>query len=176
MARVSFVEKDRAHPMVKDLYEKNEAKTGRIINLAKVMGHCPHIGLNFQRLGNSILTGEELSPKLRELAILRVGNLAQSEDEFTQHTAIAQRCGVTRAQIDDIPRWTTSQRFDSQERAVLAYTDEVARDVSVSDGTFARLRSVFSEHEIVELTAAIGYYGMVCRILVALQIELEPGS
>jgi len=176
MARVSYVEKDQAHPMVRDLYQKNEAKSGRIINLWKVMGHCPYIGLNFQRLGNAILTGEELSPKLRELAILRVGHLAQSKYEFTQHTAIALRCGVTQAQIDDIPNWADSKLFDTLERNVLAYTDEVAWSVSVSDETFASLRSMLSEHAIVELTAAIGYYGMVCRILVALQVDLEPAA
>lgn len=94
MARVSLVEKNQAHPMVKELYQKNETQSGHILNLWKVMGHCPYIGLNFQRLGNSLLKGEELSPRLRELAILRVGNLAQSDYEFKQHTAIALQCGV----------------------------------------------------------------------------------
>ncbi len=174
MARVSLVEKDQAHPMVKELYQKNETQGGRVINLWKVMGHCPYIGLNFQRLGNSILRGEELSPRLRELAILRVGNLAQSEYEFKQHTAIALRCGVSQKQIDEISYWTTSKLFDEQERAILAYTDEVTQDIRVKDGTFAKLRSLLGEHTVVELTAVIGYYGMVCRILVALQVELEP--
>ena len=174
MTRVSLVEKDQAHPMVKELYQKNEAKSGRILNLWKVMGHCPYIGLNFQRLGNSLLKGEDLSPKLRELAVLRVGNLAQSEYEFRQHAAIALRCGVNQKQIDEISYWTASRLFDEQESAVLAYTDEVAQDIRVKDETFAKLRSLLSDHAIVELTAAIGYYGMVCRILVALQVELDP--
>jgi alkylhydroperoxidase family enzyme len=174
MTRVTLVEKEQAHPMVKELYSKNEAKSGRIINLWKVMGHCPYIGLNFQRLGNSILTGEGLPPKLRELAILRVGNLAQSEYEFKQHTAVALRCGVGQKQIDEIVDWAASEQFDERERAVLAYTDAVARDIRVRDETFARLRTFLNEEEIVELTAAIGYYGMACRILVALEVDLEP--
>ena len=174
MARVSLVEKEQAQPMVKELYNKNKAKTGRILNLWKIMGHCPYIGLNFQRLGNSILKGEGLSPKLRELAILRVGNLAQSEYEFKQHTTIALQCGIAQNQIDEIPDWAVSEQFNQQERAVLAYTDEVAQDIRVRDETFARLRTFLNEAEIVELTAAIGYYGMACRILVALEVELDP--
>jgi alkylhydroperoxidase family enzyme len=174
MARVTLVEKEQAHPMVKELYNKNEAKSGRIINLWKVMGHCPYIGLNFQRLGNSILKGEGLLPKLRELAILRVGNLAQSEYEFKQHTTIALQCGIGQNQIDEIPDWAASEQFNQRERAVLAYTDEVAQDIRVRDETFTRLRTFLNEQEIIELTAAIGYYGMVCRILVALEVELEP--
>jgi alkylhydroperoxidase family enzyme len=174
MTRVTLVEKEQAHPMVKELYSKNEAISGRIINLWKVMGHCPYIGLNFQRLGNSILKGEGLPPKLRELAILRVGSLAQSEYEFKQHTAIALQCGVGQKQIDEIVDWAASEQFDERERAVLAYTDAVARDIRVRDETFARLRTFLNEEETIELTAVIGYYGMACRILVALEVDLEP--
>ena len=176
MARVSLVEKDQAHPMVRETYEKNEAITGRIINLWKVMGHCPYVGLNFQRLGNSLLRGEELSAKLRELAVLRVGHLAQSEYEFKQHTAIALESGVSQRQIDEIADWGESQQFDEQERAVLAYTDEVERDIKVKDETFDKLRSFLSEHAIVELTTAIGYWGMASRILVALEVDLDIES
>ena len=56
---------------------------------------------------------------------------------------------------------------------MLAYTDEVERDIKVKDETFATLRGFFSEHEIVELTVVIGYYGMVCRFLAALDVEME---
>jgi alkylhydroperoxidase family enzyme len=174
MTRVTLVEKEQAHPMVKELYAKNEAISGRVINLWKVMGHCPYIGLNFQRLGNSILKGEGLPPQLRELAILRVGHLAQAEYEFKQHTAIALRSGVRQKQIDEITDWAASQQFDERERAVLAYTDAVARDIKVRDETFAGLRTFLNEEQIVELTAVIGYYAMACRILVALEVDLEP--
>lgn len=176
MARVSLVEKEQAPPMVKELYEKNEANTGRVLNLWKVMGHCPYIGLNFQRLGNSLLRGEELSARLRELAVLRVGYLAQSEYEFKQHSAIALRSGVSQKQIDRIADWDNSSEFNDEERAVLRYTDEVAQDIRVKDETFDELRSFLGEHAIVELTTAIGYWGMACRILEALEVEIDVES
>lgn len=173
MARVSFVEKGQGHPMVEDLYQKIEAKGRRVINLYKVLGHCPYIGLNWQRLGNSLLTGEELPPKLREIAILRVGSLTGSEYEFTQHTRRGISTGLTMQQITGIHDWIDSPLFDEQERAVLAYTDEVERDIKVTDDVFSRLSGFLSEHAIIELTVVIGYYGMVCRFLVALDVELE---
>ena len=59
---------------------------------------------------------------------------------------------------------------------MLRYADEVTQDIRVKDDTFAALQGFLSEHAIVELTSVIGYYNMVCRILIALQIELEPES
>jgi len=173
MARVSFVEKENAHPMVKDLYEKNMQNSGRVLNLFKVMGHLPYIGLNFQRLGNSILKGEGLSPKLRELAILRVGYLSLCRYEFTQHTPIAMRAGLQKKQIDDIGQWQISREFNEEEKAVLAYTDEVAVRIQVKDDTFNAVRRFLNENTVVELTATIAYYGMACRILEALQVDME---
>lgn len=173
MARVSFVEKGQGLPMVEDLYQKMENRGQRLLNLFKVLGHSPYIGLNWHRLGNSIMTGEELPSRLREITILRVGSLTKSAYEFTQHTNIGLSAGLTREQIQAIDDWKNSSLFNEQERAVLAYVDEVERDIKVSDNTFSALKGFLSEHAIVELTIVIGYYGMVCRFLIALDIELE---
>ena len=173
MQRISLVEKEQAHPEIKKIFVALSDQGQEVLNIFKVMAHCPYIGRNFMRLGTAILRGEELPANLRELAILRVGNLAQANYEFTHHTEIGLKCGVTQKQIDAIADWATSPEFNDRERAVLAYTDEVARDIKVKDDTFSKLQRFFSEHAIVELTTVIGFYGMVCRILVAFQIELE---
>jgi alkylhydroperoxidase family enzyme len=176
MARVKLVEKDQADAIIKEMFQKLDDRQVPVLNLFKAVGNCPKIGRNFVRLGNSILNPELLDPKLRELAILRVGNLLRSEYEFTKHVTIGREAGVTNEQIDELTNWTSSKKFTDVERAVLQYTDEVTLNVKVSDGTFANLKKFFDDPAIVKLTATIGYYGMVSRVLVALQIELEPGE
>jgi len=135
MARVKFVDKEQADPIIKEMFQKLDDRKVPVLNLFKAVGNCPKIGRNFVRLGNSILNPEFIDPKLRELAILRVGNLLRSEYEFTKHVTIGTEAGITKDQINEL-----------------------------------------SHRAIVKLTATIGYYGMVSRILVALQIELEPGE
>jgi alkylhydroperoxidase family enzyme len=83
---------------------------------------------------------------------------------------------LSQEQIESIANWAASDKFDDQERAVLAYTDEVTKEVNVKDETFNKLKTFLDEKGIVKLTASIGYYGMVSRILVALQVDLEPGE
>lgn len=173
MQRISLVEKDQAHPLIKETYQKLEDQGSQVLNLYKVMAHCPHIGLNFQRLGNSILRGEGLAAPLRELAILRVASLANAEYEFIKHSAVALRVGVNQKQIDTISDWTNSAEFNDHERTVLRYTDEVTQGTGVSDATFADLQAFLNEPAIVELTTVIGYYGMVAKILTTFRIELE---
>jgi len=173
MTRVSYVEKEQADPKIREIFQRTEDRGQPVLNLFKVIANCPHIGLNFMRLGNSILTGEEVPADIRELAILRVGVLAQSKYEVTQHTAIGLKRGVRQKQIDDLAKWDGSKEFSDKERAVLQYTDEVAQNIEVKDRTFTVLKQYFSDHAIIELTTTIGFYGMACRILVALQIDIE---
>jgi hypothetical protein len=73
MARVKLLEKDQADPVISEMFQKLEGNKSPIINLYKAVGNSPKVGRNFIRLGNSILNSEILDPKLRELAILRVG-------------------------------------------------------------------------------------------------------
>jgi len=176
MARVKLVEKEQADPIIKEMFQKLDDRKVPVPNLFKAMGNSPKVGRNFVRLGNSVLNPEILDPKLRELAILRVGNLLRSEYEFTKHVVIGKETGVTSGQVDDLSNWASSKKFTDVERAVLQYTDEITLNVKVSDSIFANLKRFFDDPAIVKLTATIGYYGMVSRILVALQIELEPGE
>ncbi len=173
MARVSLLSNEQAAPEIREMFEKIEANGFRVINLYRVMAHCPRVGRYFLRLGNSILFKGGVPPNLRELAILRVGNICQANYEFTQHVPIALQTGVKREQVDALPDWEKSGEFNERERAVLRYTDEVTKNIRVKDETFAAVRSFLSEEGIVELTTTIGYYGMVSRILEAFQVELE---
>jgi alkylhydroperoxidase family enzyme len=173
MARVNLLEKEDVDPMVKAIYQKVEDSGNKVINLLKALAHSPKICRDWNRFGVTLLLKGELSPKLRELAILRVGNLAKSNYEWTKHVPMALAAGASKEQVDALPSWATSTEFNEQEKAVLNYADEVSQNIRVSDGAFSRLRYFLSEREIVELTVTIGYYGMVCRTLEALQIELE---
>ncbi len=174
MARVSILEKTQTSPELQELFQKMEERGGKILNLFKVMANSPEVGRAFLKLGNTILMKSSLNPRLRELAILRVGTLAKASYEWTQHVPIALRVGVTQPQIDALPDWKKApDRFNDQERAVLAYTDAVAEQIRVPDDIFGAVRAFLSDQQIVELTTTIGYYGMVSRILEALRIELE---
>ncbi len=173
MARVRLIQKEEADPMVRKIFQTIEDSGNEVINLLKALAHSPRICRDWRRLGVTLLLKGELSPRIRELAILRVGDLAKANYEWTQHVPIALETGVKQEQIDELSGWVNSREFSELERAVLQYTDEVSRNFRVSDDTFSRIRDFLGEKEIVELTVTIGYYGMVCRTLEALQIELE---
>ncbi len=173
MARLKLLEIDEVEPMAQEIYQKAEEASGRVINLFKGLAYSPKILRDWNRLGITLLLKSKLSRKLLELAIIRVGELAQAEYELTAHRGIGLAVGLTQEQIDEMTNWRNSDKFDEAECAILQYTDEVAQNIRATDETFSELQKHFDEKEIVELTTAIGFYGMVCRFLENIQIDPE---
>jgi hypothetical protein len=67
MARIPYVEIDTAPPAAKDVLEKLPIK----LNIFKMMAHAETNFRPLMRLGQSILTEQQLPAKLRELAMRR---------------------------------------------------------------------------------------------------------
>jgi len=173
MSRVSLVQKDQAPEEIKELFRKIEDNGATVLNLYRAVAHSPHVVRNFIKLANSLVGRTALSPKLRELAVMRIAGLCHSEYEWTQHVPVALEAGVSREQLEAIASWEESDSFNGEERAVLQYVDEVAGNVVVREKTFVTLKQYLSERDIVELTLAIGWWGMVARVLVPLEIEMD---
>jgi len=128
---------------------------------------------NFSRLGNALMTRGKLDKKLREIAILRNARVCGSLYEYTQHVPIAKSTGLSDEQITAIDYWETAKCFSELERLVLRFTDEVARSIKGTPATLQALQKSLGPGEIVELIMAIGFWGMVARILETTEVELE---
>ena len=75
--------------------------------------------------------------------------------------------------LDRLADWERSELFDATERAVLAYTDAMTRDIHVPEDTFARVADLFPPQQLIEVTATIAAYNMVSRFLEALRIKAD---
>jgi alkylhydroperoxidase family enzyme len=117
--------------------------------------------------------GRALAAHYRELAIIRTGIVGDSRFEYSQHLKVARLVGVTDDQLAAIKGWTTSDKFDAAERAVMAATDEIVGRNLVEDATFAALKQHFSDAQILELFYVIGLWRMHGMIVRALHLEYD---
>lgn len=173
MSRVELLNKDKAQPQAREVFEKMEANGAEVINLYRGLAHSPQVMLNLIRLGNALLTRAKLAPRLRELTILRIARITGCEYEWSQHYTMALEVGITEEQAERIGDWQTAGCFSDEDRAVLQFVDEVANNVAVTDATFEEVRKYLDEQEIVDLTMSVGHWGTVARFTVALQIDVD---
>jgi len=173
MARLPYVEPATAPDAVREVLERLPVK----LNVFRMMAHAETDVRPLLALGTAILSRQQLSPKLRELAILRVAALSPARYEWVQHVPIARATGATDAQVAALEHGDIeADCFDPLERVVLRFTTEVVRDVRASDATFADLAARLSHREVVELVVSIGYYMLIARLLETTAVDLEPSA
>jgi len=169
MARIPYA--DLNNPEAKPLVERIVAERGGVLHLYQMLLHSPPVASGWLNYLTAIRQQSTLPGGLRELVIMRIAVLNGAPYEAEQHAPIALREGVSQVQLDDLDNWQQSNNYDATQRAVLAYTDAMTKNIHVSPEIFAAVKAVLTDRLLVELTATVGAYNMVSRFLEALQIH-----
>ena len=177
MARVSLIQ-EQDHPELAEAIEKyRSGRRGKLINIYRMLLNAPPLAESWFNHSNTVRWKTTLSGRLREIVIIRMGHLTNSQYVLRQHVpALALAEGLTLEECSELQAWRTSGRFSASERAALAYADTMTRDIVVPDAVFDEVKTHFNDREIVELTVLIGSYNMNARVLQALELDLEPAA
>ena len=170
MARLSYP--DQNDPAIAPLVQRITAERGKILNLYGLLLHSPPVAEGWLAFLTAIRQKCVLSGRIRELVIMRIAVINGADYEFRAHTPFALDEGFNQPQIDAL-REGSLELFDGRERAALAYSESMTREVHVPDAVFDAVKVHFSERELVELTATIAAYNLVSRFLEALQVDHE---
>lgn len=176
MARVSYVE-EQDHPELAAQIGKIKGGRGRVINIYKLLLHSPPVAMSWLEHSNTIRWNTSLSPRLRELVIVRIASAAHYAYALQQHVpTIALADGVSLEECEALEDWGASGLFSAAERAALAYVDAMFTGPQVQDDVFNAVRRYYGEREVVELTVLVGTYIMHNHVFSALRVDLEPES
>ncbi len=175
MARVPLIQ-EQDHPEFADLIRKFSAgRRGRLLNIYRMLLNSPALAESWFNHSNAVRWKTTLDGRLREIVIIRMGHLTQSQYVLRQHVpALALADGLTREECDALADWRATRLFSARERAALAYADTMTRNIEVPDTVFAEVEHHFDARQIVELTVLVGTYNMNARVLQALRLDLEP--
>src|SRR5258706_2013607 len=175
MARVPLLEENQHPELAESISKIKGARGGRLINIYRLMLHSPALANAWFDLNQAVRYGTEIDGQSREIAVIRVAILNNVEYVQKAHgPAYALKEGLTPEQVTAIADWRPSKLFSEPQRALLAYTDAMTRELDVPDDVFADLRKHFNERQAVELSMLIGAYNMLTRFLIALKVDPEP--
>lgn len=169
MARLPLVDAENCPP-------KTRKALGNLppLKIFRTMAHAENSFAPLLQLGGSILSQQELDPKLREYAVLQGAKYTRGEYEWIQHVPIAIQCGATPEQMAALERDDLeADCFDETEQLLLAFNRQAMQKNHVDDELFARMRKSFSDREIVEILITLGYYSMLARMTEVLELEVD---
>jgi AhpD family alkylhydroperoxidase len=172
MARVPLIGEERSD--LAAFIARVKKERGKLINLYRVLLNSPRVAEQWLNFNSAIRYNTSLDAALREMIILRVSLLNGAEYQAQIHGAShALKAGLTPAQVAALAHWLDPTLFTPAQRAALAWTDAMTRDIDVPDALHAELKSHFDDQAIVEITVLAGAYNMHTRVARALRIDPE---
>ena len=108
---------------------------------------------------------------------MSIGVLNRADYEWFQHEGEFLKAGGTKDQLAALKNpqaaLADTKHFDEAERAALALTYEMTRNIDVKPATMKRIRAALPDDQVVELIGTIAGYNMVSRFAVATGLEPE---
>lgn len=151
------------------------AAGGQPINIFSTLARHPKLMRRWMVFANHVLSKSTLSPRDRELLILRAGWRCQSPYEWGQHVAIGLRSNITRAEIDAIAAGPTDPTWNAFDAALLTAADELHDQARIGDTTWATLAEQYNEEQLIDVVFAVGQYHLVSMFLNTAGVQLDDG-
>jgi len=122
------------------------------------------------------LYATELDPKLREIAICRVGSVAGATYELFQHTVLAKQRGVSEMELEAILSDEPVTTLGEDANLICRVVDELADGTPLSDATFAAFSARYDARSAMTWLILIGHYACVVRVLNGARVPIEQVS
>ena len=145
----------------------------RNLHIFRTLVRHPRLYRRWSPFGGFLLQRSSLSPRDRELVILRTAYRCESAYEWGQHVRIGGDAGLTNDEIRRIASGPAAPGWSSEEATLLRAVDELHDEHRLSDDTWSRLRGRFDDATLIELMMLSGHYALLAGVLNSLGVQPE---
>jgi AhpD family alkylhydroperoxidase len=147
-------------------------KYGAVLNAALLWARTPKVFLGVAFLYGMIdRKSSPLPPVLRSLLTVRVSQLNGCRFCVDINSATLLKRGVSLDKIEALDNWRRSDLFSELERVTLEYAEAVTqRCDAIDEDLMARMKKLFDDDSIIELTALIAFQNLSSKFNSALGV------
>jgi 4-carboxymuconolactone decarboxylase len=135
--------------------------TGPFIPLLR----SPEAMTRIRAMGDYFRYKTRLTPQQSELVILMTARSWAQQYEWNVHYPIAIQAGVDPDIAKAIADWRRPSTMSEAQGILYDFCDELTRNQSVRDATYARMVSAFGEAGVIDTVGIVGYYTMLAMVL-----------
>jgi len=144
-----------------------------IVTLGAFANHV-ELAHAFFTFNGHILFATTLTPRQREILVLRVAARRKSAYLWAEHFFAARDAGLTDEEIARIAFGPDAPYFEPLETALLRAADELVDDGVVSDETWRALASELDAKQLLDVVFTVGCYQIVGSFFRSLDMEPDP--
>lgn len=145
----------------------------KALNVLGTFAHHPDLATAYNTLTGHILFGSTLTPRQRELIVLRVAAVRNAAYEWKQHVILAADAGLSPEEIERVAAGPDAAGFEPLDGALVRAVDELVGDATISDATWAELATALDEQQLLDLVFTVGTYDVLAMVMRAFDIQLD---
>jgi len=136
----------------------------------------PEFMSRLQKTGEYLRFNSAREPRRAELVILMTARQWTQAFEWHHHRPIAEKAGLSTEIIDAIAEGRRPSKMADDEAVIYDFIDELSRNRSVSDPTYARAKEQFGERGVIDMIGIHGYYSLLAMVLNVSRAPLPEGA
>jgi alkylhydroperoxidase family enzyme len=145
----------------------------KALNALGTLARHPELARAFNTFNGHVLLGSTLSPRQRELLVLRVASVRKSTYEWEQHVVLAGDAGLQDDEILRIAVGPAAPGWSALDQSMLSAVDELVQDGMVSERTWKVLAGDLDEQQLMDLVFTVGAYEVLAMAFRSFEIELD---
>ncbi|OBF10697.1 carboxymuconolactone decarboxylase family protein [Mycobacterium sp. 852002-10029_SCH5224772] len=161
---------ERARHALASLIPAERANPVGAGNVLSTLVRHPDLTAAYLPFNAYLLTRSTLSPRIREVALLRAVHRCDCGYLWSHHIPIALRAGLTESDIDDVRSGRSADRTD---QAVIQAVDDLTGTSTIGRSTWDELRRLFTEQQCMDLTFTIGGYLLLALVVNTFGVQDE---
>jgi alkylhydroperoxidase family enzyme len=150
-----------------------DATSPKGLNAMGVLAHHPELTVAYNQLIRHALYFSTISPRQRELLVLRVAHLRGSPYEWAQHVYQAGVAGIGPGEVARVRAGPGADGWDPLERALLSAADELVASARIGDDTYATLAESLDVRQLMDVVFTVGAYEVFAMALRTFDVELD---
>jgi 4-carboxymuconolactone decarboxylase len=136
----------------------------------------PEVMTRARAMGDYLRFRSSLPPRLSEFVILLTARRWTQQYEWNAHQPLALKGGLKKEVVDAIAEGRRPAQMADDEDAVYTLIDELNRNQSVTDTTYARAIAAVGEQGLIDAIAIAGQYTMLAMVLNTARTPLPDGA
>ena len=148
---------------------------GPAVNIFRTFIRHPKLFKRWLVFANHILFKSTIPPRDRELLILRTGWRCRAEYEWGHHSQLAKQVGLTDEEILRVTKGPEMSEWSSFDRALLRAADELHKNNTISERTWAYLDARYDEKQLMDVVFTVGEYNLVSWALRSFRVPMDEG-
>jgi len=135
----------------------------------------PEVMTRARAMGDYLRYRSVLPPRLSEFVILLTARQWTQNYEWSAHEPLARQGGLSAAIIAAVAEGRRPDAMAEDEEVLYTLCDELRRNQSVTDATYARAVKTLGEQGVIDALGITGYYTLLAMVMNTARTPLAPG-